>query len=127
MDDKEILEGNRLIALFDGGVLEKNDPNFYETFTQADIGHILWVGFYPDALEYHTSWDWLMPVVGKIYELRKGEAKRLAPIMKGTTWVTKYDGPVWDVERELRAVNIDKLWQSVVNFIKWYNKQSTNL
>lgn len=121
---KEIIEGNRLIALFDGGVIEKNGPNFYETFTHADMSHMLWEGFYPDSLEYHSSWDWLMPVVGKIYSLREEEAKRLAPIMKGTTWVTRYDERVWGVERELRRVNINKLWLAVVYFIQWYNTQT---
>lgn len=51
--NKEILEGNKLIAEFmtkDPGVLSRD-------FKKAGT---------LESMQYHKSWDWLMPVVGKI-------------------------------------------------------------
>ena len=53
---KTIEEGNKLIAEFVGAKLTKG--NFYLL-----DGEIL---AHEADLKYHTSWDWLMPVVEKI-------------------------------------------------------------
>lgn len=64
-----------------------------------------------------------MPVVQKFFKLQKEEVDRIAPIMAGTTWVTKYDEPLWWVERELRNPDLMKVWAASVKFIIWYNSQ----
>lgn len=71
--------------------------------------------FTPEEMLYSTSWDWLMPVVEKI----------------GKLWA---EYPVIDWQND-RAVDefmlvcglpldtpIDKAYQAVVKFIKWYNE-----
>jgi len=50
------MENNRLIAEFMGVVFHDDENQYYN----ADGLHI------GNTLQYHTSWDWLMPVVRKI-------------------------------------------------------------
>lgn len=64
-----------------------------------------------DQLKYNSSWDWLMPVVGKIEKTPN----------------------IYDIEEfllirdELCTARIETIYDSVVEFIKWYNanKQTT--
>lgn len=65
-------------------------------------------------VEYHTSWDWLMPVVEKIKaivreEKDSGEKKSLP------RWVP--------IQNELCNVNITNVHYCVYKFIQWYNQQ----
>ena len=57
MTDKEILDGNKLIAEFMGGTLDNPKAKYY---------YFLERGRYEMELKYHSSWDWLIPVIGKI-------------------------------------------------------------
>lgn len=67
----------------------------------------------PDELRYHSSWDWLMPVVQKIYAL--------------------YDEfNFTTIDQENRFLNVLDLYvrypisttyHAVVEFIKWHNQQ----
>jgi hypothetical protein len=56
-------------------------------------------------LQYHTSWDWLMPVVEKVFVLSEDEE----------AWRM-------DIESGLTTLNIDETYRAVVEFIKQYNK-----
>jgi len=63
-------------------------------------------------LKYHTSWDWLMPVVEAIKELCVPDDGL-------------YDSDQFTLLRDhLICVQIEVTWQHVVDFIEWYNKQS---
>ena len=61
------MDNNKLIAEFMG--LETPDGCYFEHLTKEGnrelTHHIL--------LQYHTSWDWLMPVVAKCTELNDDE------------------------------------------------------
>jgi hypothetical protein len=57
-------------------------------------------------LKYHTSWDWLMPVVEKCYE-SGGE-----------------ENEVGDITHALLDCDIDKTYKAVVEFINQLNKES---
>jgi len=90
MNSIEILEGNKLIAEFLNQKLPSN----------SDF----------DIYLYHSSFDWLMPVVEKCFE--------------------KYDliennssNHQFKLNDALIEVNINSLWRTVVEFIKYYNKQ----
>lgn len=82
---KKIIEGNKLIAEFMGFVcddLKEENPlnrrfhgdtkdgkqyQFPKSFYRYDSGlYMEQTTFYPKNMKYHTSWDWLMPVVEKI-------------------------------------------------------------
>jgi hypothetical protein len=57
------MKNNKLIAEFMG--LGDGDKYFSPTLEDAEsVG--LGMHVYPDEMRYHTSWDWLMPVVDKI-------------------------------------------------------------
>jgi len=53
------MKDNKLIAEFMGVVFHDDENQYYN----ADGLHI------GNTLQYHTSWDWLMPVVEKIEEI----------------------------------------------------------
>ena len=58
-----------------------------------------------DCLEFHTSWDWLMPVAEKCL-----------------TSDEKTDGQHYFINDALLTCNIEVVYDRVVEFIKQYNK-----
>ena len=59
--------------------------------------------FTPDEMKYHTSWDWLMPVVEKCFE------------------VAEHEDDFFAISGNLPYM--DSTYKSVVNFIKRYNDE----
>jgi len=59
-----------------------------------------------DELRYHTSWDWLMPVVQKCYDLEDEEMNNL--------------GATADISMYLTDVDIQGVYSAVSEFIKQY-------
>ena len=62
-------------------------------------------------MKYHSSWDWLMPVVEKI-EHTSAYVNVKGCHVKISTWV--------DVNAPTKLEAVHK---AVVEFIKWYNEQ----
>lgn len=101
------IESNKLIAEFMGFEQYeiKGKSNGYKV--------VLKQGFVPAetcaaSLQFHTSWDWLMPVVEKINsDIHYNESKEYRHLMslKITT-------------------NIKVLYKAIVEFIKWYSQQN---
>ena len=58
---------NKLIADFMGLQFENDQYYMYRNGVKSDNG--VWATYSVDELKYHTSWDWLMPVAQKCYEL----------------------------------------------------------
>jgi len=71
---------------------------------------------YLNDLKYHTSWDWLMPVVEKIESLSGTTVliKRIGCeiIMYGKT-----------ISKQTSDTKIEAVWLAVIEFIKWYNEK----
>ena len=112
MSEQEILEGNKLIAEFMGIKIIQS---------RYGCNHPLVTCPYPDYsnLKYHSSWDWLIPVVSKISKMYEDLYKQ--------AFITKTPIP-YDIETTYadvicRHVTIEKehLFERVVEFIKWYN------
>jgi hypothetical protein len=98
MTKKEIEQGNKLIAKFMG--LKIGDA------WQVWNGH---ADYSKDAdFEYHSSWDWLMPVVEKIFKETNDD-------------VMSFNGLVL-FEYGICA-SIEDVWKGVIQFIQWYNQQ----
>lgn len=98
METKEIIEGNKLIAEF--MKVSVSDYTSYEEegrkcYTEND-------------LEYHSSWDWLMPVVEKCLI---GEAECNEPVL------------ITNIYDALTSISITGTFVAVVEYIKWYNNQ----
>lgn len=53
------------------------------------------------APKFHTSWDWLMPVVRKCNEINRSQLSHYLSISM------------------FKTANIDEVFTAVINFIKW--------
>ena len=75
-----------------------------------------------DCLEYHSSWDWLMPVVEKIEHKIEPEVRVL--IYEDEVEIWQKTEPKWTELVNVQANGDGKLsntYKAVVEFIKEYN------
>lgn len=113
MKQEEITQGNKLIALFmgftertdlttNGMPLYQRSPEKGQTMTACYSAqeHEEFV-----QLQYHSSWDWIMPVIHKISDLKEVDIERKR-IMQNT----------------LSTAHLDTVYSFVIGFIKWYNE-----
>ena len=122
---QETIDGNRLIAEFMGfsrtvtlrkGVYKV--PEGQELLYKAWHLHI-------DNMPYHTSWDWLMPVVERINTIaidNYGETNVMIQSNQcriGETW----DDSVVITTKANHPVLIEMVYMAIVTFIKWYEAQ----
>lgn len=108
------LEGNKLIANFmeyniifdDGvhGVIGFNDE------TQPWYCDGLSCGLYEHSKSFHSSWDWLMPVVRKIVEYCTNENEE--------AFMSDQYSSILDT---IPLAVIEDAWKVVVEFIEYYN------
>jgi hypothetical protein len=106
------IEGNKLITEFMGA---KYDGRKYMIF--PDGRHIVHGDEYDSDLKYHSSWDWLMPVVEKI------EALGYDVIIEATqcTIWKRDDAPICiETDSKIKAT-----CQAVQQFIQWLNKEQS--
>lgn len=113
-------ENNKLIAEFMGFEPEKKKlltPDRYgnlfmkesTTYQIRPIRDDGFSNFHIDfQLEYHTSWDWLMPVVKEVKLSASGE--------------DRYYEVLDRIDNALMEVDINYTYQHVVDFITNYNK-----
>jgi hypothetical protein len=83
------MENNKLIAEFMGVVFHDDENQYYSSD-----------GIYMVIHQYHTSWDWLMPVIDKCYQ--EHMSKHIADAVM--------------------TCDIDKAHQVIVEFINQLNK-----
>ncbi len=100
-------ENNKLIAEFMGSNLNGLESWQYE-----------------EELQYHTSWDWLMPVVEKIEEDERYNIDILqyGTIISSNTKEQGYLEIVNNVADMSFDRKIEHVYKAVVEFIKQYNK-----
>ena len=112
------IEGNKLIAEFmgvkeiDGMRLIENAPHIRATCY-----------FTPDQLEYHTSWDWLMPVVEKIAKLGFRVKTNFNPI-DNSVIIQEVGNSDNTLSMMYYSSPIEVVWLAVIQFITWYNQQN---
>jgi len=99
------IEGNKLIAEFMGLEGRLNHHGEFVTSYLDGDEHC-----HEESVLYHSCWDWLMPVVAKCI-------------------ITDIPGRPWSKSERFYSylsvndfVNIDYVYEAVVQFIKWYNK-----
>lgn len=131
MTDKEIQKGNKLIAEFMGwekGATEEmyDFPENFSSFLVDEYHEIL-----PKSMKFHSSWNWLMPVVDKIEDLP------YTNVYTGKTYLGEFhieithETPGYKHNQVNKVVfvkdkNLSKLqsyYKAVIEFIKWYNTQ----
>ncbi len=103
-------ENNKLIAEFMGAELDDYEYDLYSVpelnpiFDDVQSGDPTAKHYYePSKMKYHTSWDWLMPVINKIINTDT-LAQRRQNVYGSIT------------------PDISKSYKAVVEFIKWYNQ-----
>jgi hypothetical protein len=83
-----------------------------------------------DDSQYHSSWDWLMEVVEKIENKLKW--KYCVEIINNLYWPSgnMYECLIYDEGNALRLEGfqseskINVVWQAVIEFIQWFNKNT---
>jgi len=159
MTTQQIEEGNKLIAEFVGAKVTTpypfNKDLGYETYhfeypADKDVptnypenrrSHVI------DGLKYHSSWDWLMPVVEKIENLTmSGKEEISSGAIEDVDWsfafeikdkqcmIHRYCSPQFygedsDYLKLYDCRNTNKMksvYYAVVQFITWYNQNKTS-
>lgn len=128
MEKNEIIEGNKLIAEFDGwkrvgsasSSEDLKDIPFYKKFDNN--GKVIHDGIYHHPT-YHDNWSTLMPVVEKIGKLTVDNKFVEVELKTNDTCVISIEDVYFEEEAE--DTLIKATWQAVVDFIKWYNTQLT--
>ena len=101
-------ENNKLIAEFMGFTYEKNIGWYDNEMLMSQDVYDNQDGNCFDELKFHSSWDWLMPVVEKCFQ-------------------TGDDTHEWDnIMDTLFTCDREIVYAQVVEFIKQYNNQSNN-
>ena len=96
---------NKLIAEFMGGQKVLNDKDIYNMPTHNNLCYGL------EEIQYHNSWDLLMPVIHKIKVLvMEDNSDKL------------YNSEEWDnITHTLVQIEIKCVYQAVIKFIKQLN------
>lgn len=132
MSLSQILEYNKLISDFMKFDFDSFDIQYTEEFTYLQKFRI---GAVKD-LKYHTSWDWLIPVVNKIrdgkdFPSRIPNGFSLEIGLTGYTTLRtkdlgKYSFGFYDIVMCEKTEGIETVYKAVIEFIKWYNKEIKN-
>ena len=105
MMQKEVLEGNKLIAEFmgwkSGGFARRSIFPFGKKTEYFKRGKNEIMPFIT-TFEYHLSWDWLMPVIVKIINQDEKDMNL-------------------EIRKELSCADFKGTYQEVIKFIKWHN------
>ena len=104
-------EGNKLIAEFMGYRFYKHLPIKRDGWQlESNKDTALYLAHNDSDLKYHSSWDWLMPVIRKIKDTELSVYTE-----KGSYLVERID-------EGITSVDIDNVFMRVIEFIKWYNE-----
>lgn len=135
METKQVTveEGDGLIAEFMGAEWRKDDYDVYGyAFKEFPTKHS---GKWWDAkaLQYHSSWDWLMPVVEKIEEIEDEHHGHFGVYINSNgcsiqATNLRTDEPLADpphyFDEVISVTKNQATWKAVINFILWYNSTS---
>lgn len=114
------MKDNKIIAEFMGGIISSvpNLINLPQTRGDANIHSVKGSEMLPNGtysvhrlneLKYHTSWDWLIPVVNKCYQ----EYAKNAFFLQHNK----------HLQESIRIGKIYEVYQVLVEFIKQYNNK----
>jgi hypothetical protein len=124
------MESNKLIAEFMGAVgtpmYNPTEWDIYITgYLDVDSNDEKAQHFYtPSEMKYHTSWDWLMPLIEKIEILGYRFEKNYQPIDKDWQCLIVKGNDI--LYQEFSNNSLDASYYVVSNFINDYNNQFKN-
>ena len=116
---EEILEGNKLIAEFIGDYFDTGlEPSYYIRYNQE---------YKLEDSQFHSSWDWIMPVVDKINAM--GKAYSFAIFKTYVSLTVEKGGKVFKdfsfaYSEYITAEQTGKeaAFKLLVKFVKWENE-----
>jgi len=126
MEANTIVKGNKMVAEFMGATPFGSGIDFsgYE-FTDSPIYNSVKKLYHFEDIEYHTSWDWLMPVVEKIQSLACN-----VNIINNYCQIIKFESgdtpPSYQRTQTMAHTKIENVYNAVVQFITWYNQQQSS-
>lgn len=127
-DKLSVIERNKIIAVFMGGKQVGKIKGSPYTIWEVEIWGQLHRDIHDYLFQYHSSWDWLMPVVEKIenklkwkYEVEIGNNVYHPDIMYRCTIHDAGNATYLEFESKTK---IEAVWLAVVEFIKWHNNQN---
>jgi len=112
MNREEIIEGNKLISEF-MGLRSFEDDRYGKMWTNpVDKGSCF-------TLQYHSSWDWLMPVVEKLESL--GYGFTVDPWgMEVIEYLSGEEELIIKIQKD-EETKLEQYYYCVLETIKWYN------
>lgn len=121
MTKKQILEGNKAIALFMEFTLSDVNPNILSVPKGEELKY---QAFHTNInkMPYNSSWDWLMPVLIKMVSKEEYNEFRSGygwPYIEGNPLSCFSTTEEYDVN-----LTIDIIYKEVIKFIKWYNHKN---
>lgn len=114
-------EGNRLIALFMGAV--PFEDGYKASREKCSIAHMI-DNALREEVKFDTSWDWLMPVVEKIENLKDEHGSYLFSFDIGRDWCMIIHNDFTQRPIAVTSLDGDKIgsvFETTVKFINWYN------
>jgi hypothetical protein len=113
------IEQNKLIAEFMGARKKKN-AYFYDGI----LFPTGWNTCRPENMKYHSSWDWLMPVVEKIEGMDdfEGDFDCHFEILRDGCLILAWHGET--LFENYEKTKIQATYNTVVQFIEWHNSQN---
>ena len=122
------MDNNKLIAEFmqlpEGFVYEQDIHGYTQTVDGYHIGEFK-EPYTAHGLKYHTSWDWLMPVVEKIeslkYTVRIDSDKDSISVITHACYI--WDDPDLEYVAASRLVEnkLSAVYETILEFIAYYN------
>ena len=109
----EIIDGNKLIAAFMGGIREVRHEG-RNWFAWGSMKGRPPIYTDEDKLEYHKSWDWLMPVIENCHTIE-------APTKEGWSKSERIEYRI--NHNDIWRNNITEVWKKVIEFIEWHNTE----
>lgn len=116
--DTEIIEGDKIICAFMELKFRWAEyPNSQLNRLEVDKGS------YWEEAKYHSSWDWLMPVIEKIETSADDKTGHMeVTINENHCTVYQWDFKVIAKDYDGKS-KINAVWRTIVKFLKWYNHQ----
>ena len=124
MNNNQIFKDNILIAKFMDNWTDNGLEPAYYVYNHK--------GYQSNELLFHSSWDWLMPVIDKIESIGETKDRKRRFEINSHNCQTAVFKPKFEVfivgcylkspEKEKASSKIEAAYKVVIKFIKWYNK-----
>ena len=126
MTQEEIIKGNELIARY-MGVDINFDPLQYRD-SRSEIRHYTDHAPKPNGLEFHTNWNWIMPVIEKIETTTLEYFQQNVTFSEHTCCIFPHvPGLEYGICNSAQY-KINAVWLTLVQYTEWFleSKYNTN-